>query len=241
MEQVNHRSVVYVYVKFLKYEQVFASLLIPFTEKEKRELKKIEQQGWTERGICYAAARSFDKLMKYRKDDRFWSIFINEVKKWSLKKGDPRWEELNNRVSKRSPLPSLKDTLEKKEKQRKLEEEQNRKRNYLRSIFGKDIGYKDLNSFVYFIQGESGGAIKIGITQDIKKRIAGMQTGHPDTVIELAIIPGDTFMESYIHEMFKEYRLRGEWFKPSEAILVFIKMIKKTNFTVVAAGRVVRI
>ena len=38
------------------------------------------------------------KLWKFRDNSRFESIFINEVNKYALKPGDPRWEskKINN-------------------------------------------------------------------------------------------------------------------------------------------------
>ena len=56
------------------------------------------RMGYTNKGVAYAAVRAEEKLWKFRDDSRFESIFINEVNKYALKPGDPRWEskKINN-------------------------------------------------------------------------------------------------------------------------------------------------
>ena len=49
-------------------------------------------EGYTVRGICYAAAMAEDKLTAYIGDPKFGTVFKNEVRKYALKPGDPRWE-----------------------------------------------------------------------------------------------------------------------------------------------------
>ncbi len=53
------------------------------------------REGYTVQGICYAASRAEEKLYKFVDDPRFVAIFINEVKKYSYKKNDPRWGSKN--------------------------------------------------------------------------------------------------------------------------------------------------
>ena len=52
----------------------------------------LTSQGYTHLGICYGAARSEEKLLRFVDDPRLSSVFINEVRKNALKAGDPRWE-----------------------------------------------------------------------------------------------------------------------------------------------------
>lgn len=49
------------------------------------------RMGYTNKGVAYAAVRAEEKLWKFRYDPRFETVFINEVKKYALKSGDPRW------------------------------------------------------------------------------------------------------------------------------------------------------
>lgn len=55
-------------------------------------LRTLFSEGYTAKGICYAAAMSEEKLYRFIGDSRFESVFINEVRKNALKPGDPRWE-----------------------------------------------------------------------------------------------------------------------------------------------------
>lgn len=50
------------------------------------------RMGYTNKGVAYAAVSAEEKLWKFREDSRFESIFINEVNKYALKPGDPRWK-----------------------------------------------------------------------------------------------------------------------------------------------------
>lgn len=77
---------------------------------------------------------------------------------------------------------------------------------------------------VYFIQGELTGLIKIGWTvKAIKHRLIGHQTGSPDLLKVLKTVNGSRNYESHLHETFKHLAVRGEWFKPEEDLLRFIK------------------
>jgi hypothetical protein len=89
------------------------------------------------------------------------------------------------------------------------------------------FGYKVNNwSKVYFLQGENGGPIKIGHTNDIEKRIKLMQTGNPDKLVLLHLTSGGKNFEDQLHVRFSEFHYRGEWFYPSEEILDFISELK---------------
>ena len=78
---------------------------------------------------------------------------------------------------------------------------------------------KRLTGCVYFVQGESGGPIKIGYSADIVTRITKLQKSYPDKLKVLSVIPGDFKTEAAIHKQLAEYRLQGEWFNPAPAVL----------------------
>lgn len=70
-----------------------------------------------------------------------------------------------------------------------------------------------LRQLLYLI--ESGGLYKIGVSQDVNKRIRNLQTGSAHTVICVAYYQTDKparEVESALHKLFAKYRLRGEWF-----------------------------
>jgi len=82
---------------------------------------------------------------------------------------------------------------------------------------------------IYFIQSENDGAIKIGITKDIKKRLKALQTSNPYKLNLLYSINGGKSLEDNLHNKFKQYRLNGEWFEPAQEILDYIEELKNKD------------
>jgi hypothetical protein len=74
--------------------------------------------------------------------------------------------------------------------------------------------------FTYFIQGTPHGPVKIGRTEDVSDRISTLQTGHHDTLRLLLVLDGDR--EAELHKRFRNDRIRGEWFRWSEAVETFV-------------------
>jgi Meiotically Up-regulated Gene 113 (MUG113) protein len=70
--------------------------------------------------------------------------------------------------------------------------------------------------YVYFIT--DGEYIKIGISNNVKSRLSGLQTSNPKKLSLLSSIecPDSTYageLERTLHERFSESRASGEWFK----------------------------
>lgn len=84
---------------------------------------------------------------------------------------------------------------------------------------------------IYFIQQGNDGPIKIGYTgkEDIKQRLAALQTACPQELHVLACIAGDVTLEHALHSLFERHMLRGEWFNPDTEILSFLKYLKKQD------------
>lgn len=76
---------------------------------------------------------------------------------------------------------------------------------------------------VYFISGENGN-IKIGITQDIVKRMESLQCGSSAKLKLLAVARGGAKYEKELHERFSQARVRGEWFEPVPELLDLINL-----------------
>ena len=75
---------------------------------------------------------------------------------------------------------------------------------------------------VYFIQSESGGPVMIGKTsKGVKRRLGSLQTGRVDRLIVLATTTA--YSEEYLHERFRAWRIRGEWFRPSLTLLRWVQ------------------
>jgi hypothetical protein len=80
--------------------------------------------------------------------------------------------------------------------------------------------------FIYFIQGERGGPIKIGYTTDVMNRLKTLQTGYPYPLKLLLAIHGSLEKERNIQKEFINIKLQGEWFEPSEKLINYMDGIK---------------
>lgn len=68
------------------------------------------------------------------------------------------------------------------------------------------------SSFVYFAQAGSG-AIKIGVSADVRSRIRELQVGSAPVIRLIGVAPGNRDLESKIHRSLTAARVRGEWFR----------------------------
>lgn len=80
---------------------------------------------------------------------------------------------------------------------------------------------------IYFMQAGDEGPIKIGKAKDVKKRLAGVQTGNPFKInLLLEINAGDAWMDGFIedllHKKWRDFRLEGEWFAPTTGLYDYI-------------------
>lgn len=66
---------------------------------------------------------------------------------------------------------------------------------------------------VYFLVDGGADSVKIGMSNNPKKRQASLQTGSTESLLLLGTIEGGRDVERSLHERFAEYRIRGEWFK----------------------------
>lgn len=96
-------------------------------------------------------------------------------------------------------------------------------RGFARPIFANLTGY------IYFIQMDRIGPIKIGFTKDIGKRLISLQTANPYPLNLLCVFPGNEEMEKDIHQGFNEMRMEGEWFLPHKFILSEIQEQNRVN------------
>lgn len=89
----------------------------------------------------------------------------------------------------------------------------------------------EVQSGVYFVQAGHWGPIKIGFSDDVDKRIASLQTGNPEVLRLLLVVPGTMATEAKLHEQFASSRIRqsGEWFKTSRQLLEFVGQHSSTE------------
>jgi hypothetical protein len=76
-------------------------------------------------------------------------------------------------------------------------------------------------SIVYFLRRESDGAIKIGITTNLRQRMADLRRSH-GTLTLLGMVEGAATREKLAHLIFADVRLDGEFFQVTPAITAFM-------------------
>lgn len=86
---------------------------------------------------------------------------------------------------------------------------------------------------VYFVQaGGPRGPVKIGITNELSKRLESIRVSNAEPIAVLAIMrfggePGAARRtEQRLHELFAEFRLEGEWFRWHEDIAVAVAQMR---------------
>lgn len=75
---------------------------------------------------------------------------------------------------------------------------------------------------VYFAQAPTTGAIKIGFTSDVHRRIRQIRP----RVELLALMHGGRSWERQMHDRFAHLRIEGEWFQPADELINFIESLK---------------
>jgi hypothetical protein len=86
----------------------------------------------------------------------------------------------------------------------------------------------DVWSKVYFIQ-EKTGPIKIGITDNVHKRLKELQTGNSDELKILHWTTGGRALEASLHKKFNEFHKFGEWFWPKKELIDLIEEYKSED------------
>jgi len=77
--------------------------------------------------------------------------------------------------------------------------------------------------FVYFLQSDQGGPVKIGWARDVEARREALQTAHPYPLVILGKLTGGPKLEKELHARFAALRCpNGEWFEPTDELLALI-------------------
>lgn len=88
-----------------------------------------------------------------------------------------------------------------------------------------DLDDLDDGQYVYFIG--AGAVVKIGITTCVRARLAALQTASPHELVVEAVVPGEPFVEAYLHSAFRKEHIRGEWFHRSAKISKLIRYVRE--------------
>lgn len=77
--------------------------------------------------------------------------------------------------------------------------------------------------YVYFLQSDIGGPIKIGCSSNIPRRAEEIQMYCPFRLVPIGTMDGDLIEEQKIHKQFERSRLHGEWFTDTPKLHQFIR------------------
>jgi len=78
---------------------------------------------------------------------------------------------------------------------------------------------------VYFLRESGMGAIKIGVSRNLERRISSMRSNTPHEITVLGSVRVDWRFEGELQCRFAYARIRGEWFRPVEELLKYIEEI----------------
>lgn len=79
--------------------------------------------------------------------------------------------------------------------------------------------------FIYFIQEDDSGPIKIGKSkEDINIRLSALQVGNPRKLNLLAYFMADHWVEKGLHWLCSDHHIRGEWFEPHPDVIDIMKI-----------------
>lgn len=101
-------------------------------------------------------------------------------------------------------------------------------------VINLSVEYAELPGYVYFIFNLDSNAIKVGFTQDVRKRLAALQTSSPAQLELLGAIKTQSAttakqLEKDLHQQFAQWHLSGEWFKAEKTLLNYIAEVMLHN------------
>lgn len=84
--------------------------------------------------------------------------------------------------------------------------------------------------WIYFVQGDDGGPIKIGFSVRPELRVSEIQGGYPFGGLRVVGLKfGHISEERRLHKNFATDRLFGEWFRPSLGVLAEIRGLNQAE------------
>ena len=81
---------------------------------------------------------------------------------------------------------------------------------------------EELDNELYFILDTQSNSIKIGVSKDVKRRLSQLQTSNASPLLLVGRMQNRIGLEKNLHEKFKKYRLKGEWFSTNASLIEYI-------------------
>lgn len=85
------------------------------------------------------------------------------------------------------------------------------------------------STWVYFMHVAEAAAVKIGTAKNVHDRVGQVQMCCPFQVTLLAYVPGGRDLEKHLHDHFIADRIRGEWFRDTQALRMEIERLCPTD------------
>lgn len=98
-------------------------------------------------------------------------------------------------------------------------------RNPVPALMAHLLSSEHRNGWIYFLQAEDLGTIKIGYATTVSQRVADIRGASPVWLEFLGAFPGCMNEEAILHKYFAEDRMHGEWFRPAPVLLDLIREI----------------
>ncbi|MER7835288.1 GIY-YIG nuclease family protein [Streptomyces sp. NPDC096040] len=76
----------------------------------------------------------------------------------------------------------------------------------------QDAAEESTSGWAYAVRDNLSGLVKIGCTSNVQARLRGLRTASPGDLELIWQAPGGRALEAHLHETFRHYRVRGEWF-----------------------------
>jgi hypothetical protein len=80
------------------------------------------------------------------------------------------------------------------------------------------VGFQNITGYLYFVQIENTGPIKVGFSKNVRQRMTHLQTSVPYALNLLYFSPASVADEMEYHAILSDDRIRGEWFWPTEKV-----------------------
>ena len=85
---------------------------------------------------------------------------------------------------------------------------------------------------IYFLLNRVRNAVKIGSAVDVPRRLSQLQIGSPDPLELLGTSPGSLQEERELHQHFRCFHIRGEWFEAHPDLLAELPFVASPLATV---------
>jgi hypothetical protein len=84
--------------------------------------------------------------------------------------------------------------------------------------------------WIYFLQSSVPPyLVKIGVARDHKARISALRSGSPVELNLVLLLNSGPTLEGCLHSIFKDDRVRGEWFMPRPGVGEFVRICREAK------------